>query len=238
MERNLPFFKEESPDVLCLQEVFEEDFHMFKKELGMEGVFEPACVSYFPHSDPKAPTEETAVRGIAILSKHKILDHKTEYYYGEPGNLKLAYKETDVVNQNRMLLTAEIDGGERVYTIATTHFPKSDKKPDDPKEELANDFQRKCLARMLKYLREYKSLILTGDLNSPRGMEIYDSLYDLFTDHVPEKYTCSLDPELHFLGTRFPYMIDILFSTPDIEVSACELREGVSDHKAIVALLK
>ena len=35
------FLKKENPDVVCVQELLEEDFDRFKNELNMEGIFQP-----------------------------------------------------------------------------------------------------------------------------------------------------------------------------------------------------
>ncbi len=35
----LPFLKSQNADVVCLQELLEEDFEMYKRELGMNGVY-------------------------------------------------------------------------------------------------------------------------------------------------------------------------------------------------------
>lgn len=37
----LAFLKKEKADVVCLQELLEEDFEFFKKELNLDGVYQP-----------------------------------------------------------------------------------------------------------------------------------------------------------------------------------------------------
>ena len=45
----IPFLKKENPDVICVQELTAEDFEMYKKELGLDGIYKPVDYIYHPY---------------------------------------------------------------------------------------------------------------------------------------------------------------------------------------------
>ena len=64
LELQLPFFKSESPDILCLQEISEPAFMFFKNALGMDGQFASMCTQRRRDDRGK---EILVSRGIAML---------------------------------------------------------------------------------------------------------------------------------------------------------------------------
>jgi hypothetical protein len=56
----------------------------------------------------------------------------------------------------------------------------------------------------------------------------------MYKDNVPKEVDSTIDPVLH-RAKDIRYMVDGVFSTPAYKVSEVEVREGVSDHKAILA---
>ena len=71
LERIIPFITKESPDVLCLQEVFKADLHLFEK-LGYTCHFLPLTI-FMINENPQE-------HGVALCSKTRITDVKSIYY--------------------------------------------------------------------------------------------------------------------------------------------------------------
>ena len=207
LERVLPFLEREQADVICLQEVFEEDLALFHGALGMESVFAPVT-----RTKRMRPPHTLATQGVAILTRTQPTSSHSTYYRGGNG-----------------AVPRHVDGtvreGAEQYTVGTTHFMKSWHGAPD-------DYQRAHLPRLLEALNRYEELVFAGDFNIPRDTELYRVLSEHYCDHVPCTYVSSLDPELHRVpGLR--YLIDYIWSTNGHVVNNVRMTCGVSDHCAL-----
>lgn len=204
----IPFLKRSSFDVVCLSELDFCDLEKIENILKMKGIFVPMF------SDEKE-------NGICILTKHKIISHKSFFYY------KKDEKSKRPANIDRVLLVAKIEIDGKDYDVATTHFTWT-------KDGKADDFQRRDLKKLFTVLDNYPELVFCGDFNAPRGWEIYLKLIKRYKDSVPLIYKSSLDPKLHKAGL-LNFVVDHLFTSPSYQAKNVKLISGVSDHKAIVA---
>lgn len=221
----LPFLEREQPDVLCLQELFENHVAEFEHALSAASYFVPMHLE---------KTGETM--GLGIFSRLPISDCSAAQYAGERGALTTfldGTPEEKNKTSKRILVGATIDS----IRILTTHFTWT---PDGQ----ADDFQRADVRSLVQDLEKEKDFVLCGDFNAPRGGEIFSLFAARYTDTIPTHYQTSLDPNLHRVGpTLFrtqnmhTYMVDGLFSTPAYQVSDVRLEFGVSDHAAVVATI-
>ncbi len=218
------FLRARSPDVVCLQEVIEEDLPLLCGGPGYAHRFYvPMC--RFPEK------ESLRLSGIAILSRRQFA-HVEDIQYAGGGNgtevLDRTSEEARVATNRYALAIAGIEHCGGLLTIATTHFPWTD-------HARTSDFQRSACDALLR-LAGNRSLLLTGDFNAPRGKEIFGRLATRWTDHIPPEYTSSLDPQLH-RAPHLELMVDGLFSTDDCDVRDVALHKGVSDHRAVTAVI-
>ena len=220
----LKFLDEEKPDVLYLQEVFNEDYMMIKDRFSMEGFFESYVLVGSYTGDGILHDS-----GCALLSKFPLQDIKIEYYYGDADVMPVAGSiPSDEYPKVLLSAKAEING--KKYDLATTQFTWT-------KDGEATDRQRENAEKLLTLLKSHKSLILAGDFNAPRGREIFAEFNKHYRDNIPKEYTTSIDKNIHRAG-GLQLMVDSLFSTEDIEFENVKLVDGVSDHMAIVAEVK
>lgn len=213
------FLKAEMPDVVCLQEVFEEDVPRFAELVGATAQFAGTMIW------------EGKTEGIAVLSRLPFMGTHTIPYAGTP-HLREFIEGTAAEKHATMryiLLGGDFEKDGAYYRIMTTHFTWT---PDGE----ADDFQRADMAALLTTLDPLNDLVLTGDFNAPRGKEIWEQLAERFKDNVPPQYVSSLDRNLHRAG-HLDYIVDGIFSTPLYKVSDVELRGGVSDHCALIATI-
>lgn len=250
-ERNIPFLKNESADVICLQEVFELDLPYLKEVLGYPCVlFAPMSqIAYaLPNGDRifenhYSIADGVATRsinldeyimettGIAILSKTPLSNPETFYY------LPLFENELHIHNshgrgttEGRVVIHADVEVEAKKFTIATTHFTWTPKgEPDEA--------QRADLITMMGHLKKLDEYIFCGDFNAPRGGEIFSELSKNLHDNIPFEVTSTLDPVYH-VAKGVEVVVDGLFTTPQYSVQKIALSENVSDHKAIIALLE
>ena len=225
----LPFLKKEKPDVICVQELLEEDFPIMKKELNMEGVFE---MWYYMDSirDPHHLELKGQKHGVGIFTK-KIINSGFSYYVGSKENLLKPFGEFSSnkdFQSNSVLLWVEVQDkkGEK-FTVATTHLPVTHHGE-------VTDFQLKAVDSFLNELSKIPEFVVCGDTNAPRGREAFDRIARKYKDNIPKKYKTSLDQNLHRVK-GLQYMVDGLFTTPGYKASNVKLVDGVSDHVAIVA---
>ena len=216
----LPFLKKESPDVFCLQELYEADAARFASELSMEFYYVPMGLH----------NAQNEVHGVGIYSKTQIVRSVQHRYGGAPFATSL-FDTTDYETRHASqcfslaLIETEKDG--RKYSVGTTHFPVT-------RHGEATDFQREDMRALLQILEGQDEFVLCGDFNAPRGGEIFSMLVERYKDNVPAEYTSSIDGNLHRAG-QLPYMVDGMFSTPGYSLSNVRMVSGVSDHCALVA---
>lgn len=224
----LDFLKQQSPDVICLQEFPEQDFTFFKKELGMEGEFVPMSLlesELFPGHYFSA--------GLALFSLHPLEFVQTHYYSGDPSSNTPRYQGKvgdETIGMNHALLVATVRKDGLDYTCGTTHFPWSP-------EGIATTHQHMCLAKLFQILEQFPDIIFCGDMNAPRGGEIFTELANRYIDHIPSSYKTSINGDLHYAGP-LQLMVDGLFSTPQYKTQNISLESGVSDHCSIIATIE
>jgi exonuclease III len=246
IEGVLEFLKKENPDVVCLQEIFIEHFEKFKKDLYMQGVF---AQQMFWRTEDEVVHKE----GVAILSKLPILSSST-IPYTKNADVGLAELSRAVIPEiqvgkgqvvnitTRTLLVAEIEGDNKIWKFATTHFTwgyygyvdkQSNKFVYDVKKEDEQN-QMDDLGRLLNIFADLKDFVFSADLNAPRGMLVFDTMAKKYKDNIPKEYDTSVDQNLHRVkGLKL--MVDGLFSTSTYKASNVKLVDGLSDHMAIVA---
>lgn len=223
----LDFLKLQEPDVICLQELLEDDFEDFKKVLGKQGVFKSRRrVGKYSHLQDIEGKKE----GIAIFAK-KIIDSGSIYYEGSEENILKTYSEylsDEENNKNSVLLwvKTENEDGE-TYKFTTTHVPAT-------KEGQSTPYQLRVINLLLKKLDSLGEFVFCGDMNAPRGNETFSRLAKKYKDNIPPEYKTSLDQNLHRVK-NLQHMVDGLFTTPAYNASNVKLLDGISDHMAIVA---
>jgi len=224
LSRVATFLGARSPAVVCLQELVADDLAALKGGLGYEHHFYvPMC--RFP--DAGGPR----TIGIGIFSRHAFLSTEDICYGGEGSGLDVVDRtsaESRFQTNLYSVALVRIELGGDIFTIGTTHFPWTD-------DARTCDFQRTACDTLLHLLKE-RSLVFAGDFNAPRGGEIFSRLAAAWTDNIPPACTSSLDRTLHRVGHR-ELMVDGLFSTAEYNVSEVALHEGVSDHRAVTALI-
>ena len=215
--------EQEKPDVVCLQEVFEEDFHLFHRQFNMKGIFMPAVWI----DSPGAPgVGKQGPFGVALLS---LLagEFRGNYYFKRRKPSLPRYKGKPNAG-NRSLVWQKIDNGPM---IAATHFTWS-------KNGQTTQKQRRELASLSQLLDKLQPDILCGDFNTARGGELWVQLLERFTDNIPPEVDNTLDPVLHY-AKGYKIVVDGFFTSPTskIMVKSLKLIDKASDHLAVSAII-
>ncbi len=238
-EHALPFLEREKPDVLALQEIFEEHLPLIEKTTGMTVAgFSPMALqpSFLDKSGPK-----NKVWGVALFSRLPILDTGEYTYVGDrarvPEFAKAIDEMKDPNSSNYVLRFARVLHEEATYTFATTHFTWTPLG-------LSTDYQREHIPLLFSALDTLKDdFVLSGDFNAPRGYGTWELISKRYTDNIPAEYKTSIDITLHHNGTTrpddfFDKLVDGLFTTGKYHASNVKLISGVSDHMAICATIQ
>ena len=209
-----------APDVVCLQELIEDDISGLCSVLG------------YPHHlyvPMMQHPGEGQVRfcGVAILSRFPLLAPEIVRYAGGGSGsdrYDLSTADGKVRTSRYAVAIAAVAMGDSRFTVGCTHFPWT---PDGS----PSDHQRRACDQLLAVLGQ-RELVLCGDFNAPRGGEIFTRLAARWHDNIPASYVTSIDPELHKAGP-LQLMVDGVFSTPEYRIRNVVLHQGVSDHCAI-----
>ncbi len=225
-ENVIAFIKKETADVVCIQELLEEDFDMYKKELGLDGVYQ--VWSYL--NSKKYPDLTGKKQGVAIFAKN-ILESGSIFYTGKGDNILRPFDEyisNEDYQKNKALVWATIhntDGKE--YKFVTAQLPVT-------KEGETTPYQLEVIDLFLEQLNKLGELVMCGDMNAPRGNESFTRLEKQYKDNIPLEYKTSIDQNLHKVK-GIQLMVDGLFTTPSYIASNVKLVDGVSDHMAVTA---
>lgn len=231
-----PFFDLARPDVICLQEVFEEDAARAAGRLGMAHAFSPMTLRHYDFSDENTPLRPF---GIAILSRDPLRDVREQKYHSTARPISAgdaATLEARRATFRQTLLSAEVTAGDEALRVATTHFTWT---PDG----MSNRYQEEDARALMRMLDDMPPLALCGDFNIPRHVNpLYDVFIAKYRDAIPDSYLSSLDLSLHRRGgnpeaaaSLAKFMVDYLFLGEGYRADDVRLQSGVSDHYAIVA---
>ncbi len=214
----LDFLKKENPDVICLQELLEEDFPVFQRELRIPGKLEVfSCPSSYYNLEGKW-------QGVAIFAKN-IVNSGSIFYTSEKRDLLKTYNPEP---ENSVLVWADVkDAADSTYRIVTTHLPVTTHGESTP-------YQLQVVDLLLQSLVPLGEFVLCGDMNAPRGNETFSRIAQKYTDNIPPEYKTSIDQNLHRVK-GIQLMVDGLFTTPKYTATNVRLVDGVSDHMAIVS---
>ena len=222
LEKVLPFLEGSGADVICLQELHEQDFLDFRERLKITGEFAPMT-----KMKTITPDNVFSFMGVGILTRLEIKgDFKKPYYCGNE-NIPERIRGDNIKTVHRPFLHATVKKDGQNFTIGVTHFTWT---PDGQ----ADENQRRDLRSLFKILDALPEIIICGDFNAPRGREIFKKISEKYKDCVPPEYETSLDPELHRVGRGSKLMVDVLFTSPQYEAKNVRLQCGLSDHCAVV----
>ena len=228
LETVVAFLNSFEPDIVCFQELIRDDVQFFESTLGMKGHFAPMLQYHTVVRNAESPF---GLYGIGLFSKLPLANVHADIYYGDSTKDIPKFILGDETTTRRVLLGGTVSKNGELYTVATTHFTRTS-------DGSTSDKQRQDLKNLLAITEKHPELILCGDFNSPRGGEIFGILADKYTDNIPPEYQSSLDSRLHQLRDSKKLMVDGLFTTPQYDASNVKLSEGVSDHKAVTAVIR
>ena len=213
----------EKPDAICLQEVFEDDFHLLHRQFDMKGIFMPAAWIYSPGAPGFGKRGPFGVALLSLLAG----EFCGNYYFKRRGPELPRYKGKPNAG-HRCLVWQEIENGPM---IATTHFTWS-------KNGLATQKQRREVESLSNLLDKLQPDVVCGDFNAPRNNEIWLNISGGFTDNIPPEVKTTLDPALHY-AKGVDLVVDGFFTNPDnkLTVKSLKLISGISDHLAVSAII-
>lgn len=222
--------KKENPELLCFQEVLETDLEYIKEQVKMDAVF--IAHGYTCSEDEHYKKLRGKRFGVAIFSK-TIISSGYSFYWGDESCVQVPFEEyltrREELRSYPLLYADVLSESGEVFRTATTHFPVTIQGESTP-------HQLEILTPFFKKIDALGECFFCGDFNAPRGNETFTRLAQKYKDSIPEKYTTSLDQNLHRVqGLQF--MVDGLFTTPSYGASEVSLIDGVSDHMAIIATM-
>ncbi len=223
----LPFLKKQKPDVILLQEVLDKDLTFLEKELAMKSEFVP--LAYRQQDNGQYELGLATFTSLAVQKVNTLQFENSHYYKGQAHNLPILRPGIAEIMPRALLIT-RLMKEENDFCFVNTHFTWSpDGKP--------SAYQFQDLEVMLDYLQTIESFVLCGDFNAPRGTKIFDTIASYYKDNVPKHITTTIDKNLHKAGD-LNLMVDGLFTTPDYQALFVEVVDGVSDHCAIMAVIR
>jgi len=162
---------------------------------------------------------------------NEIISNKGVYYFQvDPGKLFI-FDEKKNGLADRVLLFTEIQVNGQVFKIFNTHFTWSGGRE-------VNEAQRRDYVKMKEILESYDEVIFCGDLNTPRGFEIWDDLAKQYTDNIPQDIDTTIDKNLHKSGKDIRLVVDALFTSEHYVAKDVRVVANTSDHMAVVGEIK
>jgi endonuclease/exonuclease/phosphatase family metal-dependent hydrolase len=225
-ERLLSFFKQEKADVLALQEVFECDLEAIKQASGLKN-----CI-FYPQANIFKKNIHLPARGLwgVAIFANEIMESQIEIYAKHGLETPEFFANDNPNSMNRVLLAAKVLVQKEIFQVATTHFTWSN-------DGIVNDEQRQDFSALKTALNKFPELIFCGDLNTPRGYELWADLAKTYTDNMPAAIDTTIDKNLHKSGLDIRLVIDALFTSNHYVAQNIRVVPNTSDHMAVVAEL-
>lgn len=218
----IKWFKDLSPDVICLQEAHSDDANGSNSQA--EQIAQALGYNFFNTALSESHLESGKFLSLAILTKLEI--KAPEFIILKLG---LYFPKSDgslVPEHDKGVQRVHLSQGAKTFTLCNVHFPYARGFKRDVMED---EFKpvRAALARIL--LEESGNEIICGDFNS-HG-------YNL--DHIfPELFTKDKLAESFNVKTTTPngyYQLDhVLYSPQKFDVESYSLQEVGSDHLACI----
>ena len=226
LERISTFLSANTFDVVCFQELREQDIPLFEEILSMKCFFAPMMLR-------TSTVPEGAPEGVGIFTNLPIQKNSKEYYWGN-GDVSVKFDTTNALTkrntQSYVLVWCDVVKDGEVFRIASTHFTWT------PNGQ-ADDAQREDTESLFKLLENAGEFVITGDFNAPRGRETFTKFAERYTDNIPPEYTTSIDGDLHRDGP-LELMVDAVFSTSSYKVSEVKRECGLSDHCGFTGIIE
>jgi endonuclease/exonuclease/phosphatase family metal-dependent hydrolase len=209
------------PDVVCLQEVFEADC----AQLAATG---PYQLMHAATAGPNTKRESGAVPkgtwGLAVLTRIPV-HTQTVISYADASGCRSGQQTSDF---RRAVAVTELMCNARPFRIATTHFTWS------PGGCISEE-QRQDFSQLKKIMGHHPDYLLCGDLNAPRGGELFAKFTDdmALVDHVPPTVLTTIDAKYHRAGA-LELVVDAILATPEYRVGNVRVLDGLSDHKGLM----
>lgn len=224
----IAFLREYQPEVFAVQELFQRDIARLEQELESTCIFAPMGL----HPDDDEACTPTQI-GVAFFSRLPLIESHVKYYHGGSEEALHGVPMEKLID--RPIVSIQVEKENVPFRFVTTHFTWT---PNG----MADDTQRRDIVALMALLEAEKEFVFSGDLNAPRGGEIFAKLAEKYKDNIPPQYLTSIDVDLHRAGKTHPEqladkMVDGLFSTPEYAVSDAALHSGISDHMAITATI-
>lgn len=213
-------------DVICLQEVLEEDFLNIKKKLKLDGVFRSWSYVKSPYYSDLIGRKQ----GVAIFAKN-IIDSGFVFHFGKEENLLKPFEEymsDENFKNNSAFLWADISFNGKTFRFINVQLPVTNEGEVTPR-------QLEIIDKFLVELDSFGEFVLCGDMNAPRGRESFARLTNRYRDNIPLEHRTSIDPKLHRSKGDAQLMVDGLFTTPGYLAANVKLTDGISDHLAVSA---
>lgn len=210
----LPYLIDQQFEVICLQEVFEENLPQLAEAANAQAFYTPLSIL------------KGKVWGIALLIRQdlKVLSTFEKYYKGQATQIPL-FLEENPNSVNRAILSVKLEKDGKPWTFTTTHFTWAGGGGSN--QEQARDFPN-----LIHALNEVGETVLCGDFNAPRGLQIFDDLASRYKDNIPSEVKTSIDQKLHrVIGLQL--VVDGMFSTPAYTLKNVEVLDDLSDHCGI-----
>lgn len=222
-ERILPFVMAEKPDVLALQEIFECDLETIKEASGLKNCF------FYPQANIINPNDHLPLRGpwgVAIFA-NEIVEHEAFYYFGHENGVLATFDNDHPSLIDRVALVAKTRVAGQDFQIATAHFTWSG-------GPVVSESQKRDYVPLKEFLSKFDELIICGDLNTPRGEEVWDDLAKTYTDNIPQEIDTTIDKNLHKSGKDIRLVVDALFTSAQYGAKNVRVVPNTSDHMAVV----
>lgn len=214
LKKVIPFLKSESPDVVCLQEVFEYTVPTIKKELGLEGYFFPLdFIKDFYES------QKNQMRGILFLTNKCIVDFSHFVYFCD-----------EDIKSNYAASICTLEYKKEKYNVLNTHFIWTADGKQDAR-------QIEAWAKLAKKLKIIKNFAFCGDFNTGRNWnKLFPEFCKVMKDNLPKEITNTLDTK-HHRSSRLIRVVDNIFSSGNHVINNVRIVDDISDHVAIIGEL-
>lgn len=230
----IEFLKREHPDILSLQEVYNNHGSEFERRYRtidvLQDIFHYPYTAFAP-AFRKHENNIAVEQGNAVFSKFPITATQITFY-DKPYRDIYGEQPEDYPFYPRNLQYAALDAHGKTINVFNTHGIWGEDGNDNPRRLHMSDV-------MIKQVKNKERVILSGDTNTSHYTKTITNIEKHLTNVFKDELKSSFNMKQKDKPGYATSVVDVLFVSPDIRIIEHSMPDvNVSDHMPLIAVLE
>lgn len=236
MNKIIAFLREENPDIIALQESYNERDKSLPSKYRTVSVLKKSLsipyTSFAPAFRIKEDNGFQTIQGNAVLSKLPMLSEES-IFYDKPFRDVRAWDSKDYAFYPRLLQHVILNAGRKKLHVYNTHGIWDTHGKDNPRRLHMSEMIREAV-------KDKAPAVLSGDFNVNEGTTSIQNIASVMQDVFANELLTSFNMEIKPKDSGFAHaVVDHIFISRDITLIKHYMPSvNISDHMPLVAIFE